>query len=83
MRATLKNITKYRLQMLEVIKSTVAKTEKQEKTEEQKEYWIALEVISSLFLELKQEAGHLYKKKEQNASDLQKYRILSLFLSFI
>ena len=56
----------YRSQMLENIKSTAVDTAKQDKTPDQKEYWIIPESIVSLYVEQKEEADFLYKKREKH-----------------
>jgi integrase len=73
---------KYKKLMMGDIKEYSNEIKKQEKTETQKKNSISNDEIKSKWNELREEAEHLYKKKQLNSNDLQqiqKFIILSLF----
>lgn len=72
----------YRTLMLTDIKDYNKEIATQEKTEEQKEYWLEKNEIQSTYDTLKKEADYLYKKGNLNDNELQKIQnfiIVALF----
>jgi integrase len=72
----------YRSLMLTDIKDYNNEISTQEKTDDQKEYWIEPNQLHSVFEKLKKEADYLYKKSDLTMIELQKiqnYIIIALF----
>ncbi len=79
------NDKKYRDLMLEDIKTYNENTNKQEKTDSQKDSWVDTNQVETILEELKNNANIIYKKKNLTVSDLQdiqNYIILCLLSGY-